>query len=243
MSRENDGLQGDQNRLLEIQKEAGQLNQSISASVREVQLLVEKAVEELRKVRVVKSDLADLRAETTYLRLSRGIVADEPEVPETPASQFEPLWKELKVMSQPVRASKEWLEKIKGVEKRSPNPILTTEEQLELERRLKENVCPLCVSYALDGTCTIQSFEKCPIDTYLDRLVKMIDEMGHQPWMEDYFDRMYRDICPGCAGRVNEDHCPPKEEGECAIFTYLPTIVRTVEDFMKEKKETENRPS
>jgi len=57
--------------------------------------------------------------------------------------------------------------------------------------------------------------------------------------MEDYFDRMYREICPGCKGRVSPDYCPPREEGECSLFTYLPTVVRTIEQFLKEKRSAE----
>jgi hypothetical protein len=115
-------------------------------------------------------------------------------------------------------------------------PVLSAEERKELETRLKDNVCPICVSFSLDGTCTLQSFETCPITLFLDRLVNMIQEMGHRPWMEEYFERMYRDICPGCSARESPDYCPPREDGECSIYTYLPTVVRTIEDFMAERE-------
>jgi hypothetical protein len=241
MSQESNSLQNSQNRLSEILSKADRLSTSIQDEQLAVLRLVEQAVQRYKDVRKTKLELANLRAEATFLRLSEGVDIDEPKIPNSSLPELEVLWKELKLISQPVRASKEWLERIKEVDTKPPRPILTTEEQLELERRLKDNVCPICVSFSLDGTCTLQSFEKCPIDTYLDRLVKMIDEMGHRPWMEDYFERLYRDICPGCAGRVDEDHCPPRDDGECAIFTYLPTIVRTVEDFMKEKAEANSQ--
>jgi hypothetical protein len=107
-----------------------------------------------------------------------------------------------------------------------------------LERRLKDNVCPICVSFALDGTCTLEAFETCPIDLYLNRVVAMIEELGHRPWMEEYFERMYRDICPGCKGRVDKDYCPPRDEGDCALYSYLPTVIRTIEGFLKERSES-----
>jgi len=241
MSQESNSLQNSQNRLSEILSEADRLSTNIQEEQLAAFRLVEQAVQRYKEIRKTKLELANLRAEATFLRLSEGVDIEEPKIPNSSLPELEVLWKELKLISQPVRAGKEWLERIKEVDTKPPHPILTTEEQLELERRLKDNVCPICVSFSLDGTCTLQSFENCPIDTYLDRLVKMIDEMGHRPWMEDYFERLYRDICPGCAGRVDEDHCPPRDEGECAIFTYLPTIVRTVEDFMKEKMETKSK--
>ena len=92
------------------------------------------------------------------------------------------------------------------------------------------------MSFALDGSCTLQAFETCPIDLYLNRLVTIIQELGHRPWMEDYFERMYREICPGCQGRLEKDYCPPRDEGDCALYTYLPTVVRTIEDFLNERQ-------
>ena len=124
MSHDKDSLQNAQNRLSEIKDEANRLNDAITESFREAFLSVEKPVEELRKVRRVKSDLANLRAETTYLRLSHDVEADEPEIPETSIDELEALWKEMRVASQPVRASRAWLEKIRGVEKKMDLVIL-----------------------------------------------------------------------------------------------------------------------
>jgi len=240
VSSDKDGVQEARERLAQIHSQAQRLRESVESSFREAARLFENSVAEMQKARDLKSQLADLRAETTFLRLDRYLEeAVELEIPETSIDRFNRLWTEMKTAFQPVRPSREWLERIKEIDKKPLHPVLTPEECLELERRLKENVCPICVSYALDGTCTIQFFENCPIDTFLSRLVKMIDEMGHRPWMEDYFDKMYRDICPGCSGRVDEDYCPPREEGECSLFSYLPTIVKTVEGFLQEKRESE----
>jgi hypothetical protein len=226
-------------RLDEIRSEADELRGMISSTYREAYSLVQKAIAKAQKAREENRKLAELRAEATYLRLSEGLEAEDLERAEIVSGDLRQLWKDYQVALKPVGLPRDWLEKIKKVEKRPRNPVLSTEERLELERRLKDNVCPICISFALDGTCTLQAFETCPIDAFLDRLVNMIEEMGHRPWMEHYFERMYRDICPGCSGRIEEDYCPPRESGECALFSYLPTVVRTVEEFMKDKREAE----
>ena len=184
----------------------------------------------------MRSKVEDLKAEALYLRLLHDLPPEETVSPEGGLGACENVWKELRAALQPVLPSQEWLEKIREVESaRTEAPALSPEDRDELERRLKDNVCPICVSFALDGTCTLEAFETCPIDLYLSRLVAIIEELGHRPWMEDYFEQMYRDICPGCKGRVDKDYCPPRDEGDCALYTYLPTVVRTIEGFLKER--------
>jgi hypothetical protein len=223
-------------RLSEIQKESERIFDEAEHSYQAVRDLVKKALARAVDSRKQSSKLADLNAEAAYLRVKFGISGEGSGNPEIGADQVRAAWRQLESALQPGRPSSEWLEKIREAEsKKAGPPVLSDDERQELERRLKENVCPICVSYALDGSCTLQAFEECPITTYLNHLVTMIEEMGHRPWMEDYFERMYRDICPGCSGRVDKDHCPPREEGDCSIFTYLPTVVRTIEQFMKEK--------
>jgi hypothetical protein len=229
-------------RLSEISVEAAQLIEKAKGSYGEVISLIQQVVEKAQHARKQASELQNLKAEAMYLGLSHDVNPGEIETPGSERETVASMWKRLEAELQPVRPSAGWLEKIrKAEEKRNRPPVLTAEERRELERRLKDNVCPICVNFALDGTCTVQSFETCPITIFLDQTVDMIEEMGHRPWMEDYFDRMYRDICPGCKGRTEKDYCPPKEEGDCSLFSYLPTVVRTIEDFLNERAENPAR--
>ncbi|MFZ0427761.1 MAG: hypothetical protein WAO20_06570 [Acidobacteriota bacterium] len=233
----NEAMNQAQVRMTEIRAELDSLKQENEAAG-------EKLVAEFREVRD-KAELArdrrvraeNLKAEALYLHLRHGLSLEEMTTPEAPLDVCETVWREVRATMQPVRPSIEWLEKIREVEEqRQQQPALSESDRLELERRLKDNVCPICVSFALDGSCTLQAFETCPIDLYLNRLVTIIQELGHRPWMEDYFERMYREICPGCQGRLEKDYCPPRDEGDCALYTYLPTVVRTIEDFLNERQ-------
>jgi hypothetical protein len=232
-----DALSEAKGRLDEIREEAAKLRLQAQENSDEVLHQLLAALESARAAREQRARLEDLRAEALYLRMLHNLPLEEPRLPESPSAEADRAWQELRALLQPARPSAKWLEKIRELEaSRSRGPELTPEEREELERRLKDNVCPICVSYALDGTCTQEAFETCPIELFLGRLVALVEELGHRPWMEDYFERMYREICPGCQGRTQKDFCPPREEGDCSLFTYLPTVVRTIEDFLAERQ-------
>ncbi|MEJ2078659.1 MAG: hypothetical protein P8020_16080 [Acidobacteriota bacterium] len=237
-------MSGNGDALSQAQKRMSEIRAELDLLKKENQTVSDQLVAEVRKVRD-KAETArekrvraeDLKAEALYLHLCHSIPFEEMLTVEAPLDAFETAWREVRATLQPVRPSAQWLEKIREVEVEcQQQPALSESERLELERRLKDNVCPICVSFALDGSCTLQAFETCPIEIYLSRLVGIVQQLGHRPWMEDYFERMYREICPGCQGRLDKDYCPPRDEGDCALYTYLPTVVRTIEDFLKERQ-------
>ncbi len=112
---------------------------------------------------------------------------------------------------------------------------MTPEEKAELKIRIEEAVCPICVNYTLDGKCDNTAFDDCPIRLFFDDVVEMITELGHMPRMESYYAAFQKKVCPRCGKRKPNGGCPPREEGNCAVYTYLPTIVRVVERFFEEK--------
>jgi hypothetical protein len=242
LSSDREGLNAAEERLSRIRREMERIAREAQTRSDGLVARLGTVVEEAETVRKMRVDWEDLKAEALYLRLLHQLPPEEAESPRTDWKRCEAAWREFRASMQPVRPSAEWLEKIREVEEsRTSRPVLTPEERSELERRLKDNVCPICVSFALDGSCTLEAFDTCPIDLYLNRLVVMIEQLGHRPWMEDYFERMFRDICPGCRGRVDQNYCPPREEGDCSLYAYLPSVVRTVEDFLRERAETQQR--
>lgn len=232
-----EAVQEAKKRLEEIRQEVVRLQAEAQENCDEVLNQVLAALETARAAREQRSRFEELQAEALYLRMLHDLPLEDAKSPEARVAEADLAWQELRALLQPSRPSAKWLERIRDVESsRNRRPALTAEERGELERRLKDNVCPICVSFALDGSCTMEAFDTCPIETFLGRLVSLIEELGHRPWMEDYFERMYRDICPGCKGRVEKDYCPPREDGDCSLFTYLPTVVRTIEDFLAERE-------
>jgi len=237
-------VSGNGDALNQAQKRMSEIRAELDLLKKESQAVSDQLVAEVRQVRD-KAETAreerlraeNLKAEALYLHLCHGVPFEDVVTPEAPLDACETVWREVRAVLQPVRPSAQWLEKIREAEQECHQPpALSDGERLELERRLKDNVCPICVSFALDGSCRLEAFETCPIELYLSRLVGVVQQLGHRPWMEDYFERMYREICPGCSGRLDKDYCPPRDEGDCALYTYLPTVVRTIEDFLKERQ-------
>jgi hypothetical protein len=116
---------------------------------------------------------------------------------------------------------------------------MTTEEKAELRSRIEEAVCPICVNYTLDGECDNHAFDDCPIDLFFDGLVEMIIESGHMPRMEDYYADFQQKICPSCGKKKPDGRCKPREDGDCSVYTYLPTIVKVVEEYFEAKNATD----
>lgn len=227
-----------QQRLSQIDEQTAQLSDSLQNSLNSIRSIGKQLVEAARGARTVSEELANLRAEARLLCLTNGIeLSDLPET-ESQLEVAENIWDELSLQLRPAGPSEEWIEKIRNATVSHKGPsVLSDEESQQLRKRLEETVCPLCVNFALDGTCTLEAFDECPIATYQGRVVEMVRKMGHKPWMEDYFQRMYKDICPLCRDKSTGGVCVPREEGDCALFSYLPAIVKTVEEFMKERAE------
>jgi hypothetical protein len=227
-----------QERLTQIDEQIAQLQKGLQASLDEIRTIGNELVETAKGTRETDKKLANLRAEARFLCLTYGLeISEFPEV-ESQLEEAKRVWLEVSALLKPVGPSEEWIEKIRSATVDHEDlSVMSDEESAQLRERLKETICPLCVNYALDGTCTLEAFDECPITTYQDRVVDMIQRMGHRPWMEDYFQSMYREICPLCRDKSAGGVCVPREEGDCALFSYLPAIVKTVEEFMKERAE------
>lgn len=237
MSLQKDGASA-QERLSRIDEETAQIHKKLQASLNRMRGLGEQLMEVARGAHQSNEELANLRAEARFLCLTHGLELSELPELESHLEIAENLCSSVSEQLKPVGPSDEWIEKIrKATVSQKHFAVLSEEESAELRERLEATICPLCVNYALDGTCTLEAFDECPITTYQDHIVEMIQKLGHRPWMEDYFQRMYREICPLCRDKSSGGVCVPREEGDCALFSYLPAIVKTVESFMKERAE------
>lgn len=227
-----------QERLSQIDDQTAQLHRDLHATLEEIRTLGKRLRETAQGTRESAVALANLRAEARFLCLTHGFELPEAPELESHLEVAQELWTDVASNLRPVGPSDEWVDKIRRATISRPNcAVLTEEESANLRSRLEEEICPLCVNHALDGSCTLEAFDECPITAYQDRVVEMIHGMGHSPWMEDYFQRMYKDICPLCRDRSAGGVCVPREEGDCALFSYLPAIVKTIEEFMKERVE------
>ena len=108
----------------------------------------------------------------------------------------------------------------------------------ELERRLKEQICPVCIERGVDGSCNLWDLNECPITSHLPRLVEVVRSV-HSDLMEDYVERVRQDICSNCESALSPlGKCDVRNEGHCALNAYLLLIVQIIDDFLAEKTHT-----
>lgn len=105
----------------------------------------------------------------------------------------------------------------------------------ELDRRLKEIICPVCVERGPTGTCNLSDLEQCPITLHLPGLVEVVRSV-HSDQMEDYLEKVRQDICPTCQSALSPiGQCDVRNAGHCALDAYLLLIVQIIDDFLAEK--------
>lgn len=105
----------------------------------------------------------------------------------------------------------------------------------ELDRRLKEIICPVCVERGPTGTCNLSDLEQCPITLHLPGLVEVVRSV-HSDQMEDYLEKVRQDICTNCESALSPlGQCDVRNSGHCALDAYLLLIVQIIDDFLAEK--------
>ncbi len=114
------------------------------------------------------------------------------------------------------------------------------EDLQELDRRLKERICPVCVERGPKGTCNLWELEKCPITLHPPRLVEVVRSV-HSDQMEDYLEKVRQDICTNCESALSPlGQCDVRNSGHCALDAYLLLIVQIIDDFLAEQPQAES---
>jgi hypothetical protein len=117
---------------------------------------------------------------------------------------------------------------------------MINEDLQELDRRLKEDICSVCVDQGPKGTCNLQELEECPITLHLPRLVE-VGRSVHSDQMEDYVEKVRQDICSTCASALSPlGQCDVRDAGHCALDAYILLIVQIIDDFLAEKAQAQS---
>jgi len=94
---------------------------------------------------------------------------------------------------------------------------------------IRSRVCSVCLDQANDGTCGLGRRRVCAIETHLPRLVEVLSSID-SPRMDEYVAAIEAEICGHCAQQDAEGACELRDEGQCALYTYLPLLVEAVEE-------------
>ena len=90
-------------------------------------------------------------------------------------------------------------------------------------------VCSVCLDQANDGTCGLGRRRVCAIEAHLPRLVEVLSSID-SPRMDEYVAAVEAEICGRCAQQDSGRKCELRDEGKCALYTYLPLVVEAVEE-------------
>ncbi len=114
------------------------------------------------------------------------------------------------------------------------------EDLQELDRRLKEIICPICVERGPKATCNLWELEECPITLHLPRLVEVASSV-HSDQMKDYIEKVRQDICTTCQSALSPlSQCDVRDAGHCALDAYLLLVVQKIDEFLAEKAQAKS---
>ena len=93
---------------------------------------------------------------------------------------------------------------------------------------IRRRVCSPCLDGRGDGTCGL-SGRTCALDVHLPRIVEAILAVDSTR-MDDFIAAIEAEICAGCESRGSGGACRLRDQGDCALATYLPLVVDAVEE-------------
>ena len=117
---------------------------------------------------------------------------------------------------------------------------MKSEDLQELDRRLKERICPICIERGPKETCNLWDLKECPITLHLPRLVEMVRSV-HSNQMEDYVQKIRQDICTTCESALSPlGQCDVRDAGHCSLDAYALLVVQIIDDFLAEQPQAES---
>ena len=103
---------------------------------------------------------------------------------------------------------------------------------------IRKAVCDVCLDQGPDGRCGLRN-RTCAIRSFLPTLVEAVAPLESRR-MDEYFAAVEERICTQCEFHRGEgQECELRENGECALYTYLPLVV----DALQEAMEAETPPA
>ncbi len=101
---------------------------------------------------------------------------------------------------------------------------------------IQARVCRVCMDQKDDGTCGLRK-RVCAIETHLPGVVQVVAGIDSDR-MEDYVAALESQVCGGCAQQDASGSCSLRQEGECALHSYLSLVVDAIQDLRR----AEGRP-
>ena len=91
---------------------------------------------------------------------------------------------------------------------------------------IRRRVCTPCLDGHGDGTCGL-SGRTCALDVHLPRIIEAILAVESRR-MDAFVAAIEAQICTTCASHGPGPECLLRDQGDCALATYLPLVVDAV---------------
>jgi hypothetical protein len=96
---------------------------------------------------------------------------------------------------------------------------------------IQARVCKVCMDQKDDGTCGLRK-RVCAIETHLPGVVQVVAGIDSDR-MDDYVAALESQVCGGCAQQDAAGSCSLRQEGECALHSYLSLVVDAIQDLRR----------
>ena len=107
-------------------------------------------------------------------------------------------------------------------------------EYLAYWNAIQERTCAVCLDVADDGTCGLPRARTCALPAQLPTIVEAILRVKSDR-MDDYVTAIENAVCANCAEPDEQGRCGLRDQGACALYTYLPLVVDAIEDVKRGK--------
>jgi hypothetical protein len=100
---------------------------------------------------------------------------------------------------------------------------------------LRATVCSVCLDRKDDGTCGLSGGHTCGLEAHLPRILEVVETV-HSSRMDEYVEAIRQRVCVVCEQEA-QGVCRLRNEGACALDTYLPLVVEAIEEAQRTLKE------
>jgi hypothetical protein len=96
-------------------------------------------------------------------------------------------------------------------------------------KAIQERACAVCLDVADDGSCGLPHGRTCALGAQLPTIVETILHVKSER-MGDYVTAIENVVCARCPETDARGRCGLRDEGACALYTYLPLVVDAIEE-------------
>jgi hypothetical protein len=94
---------------------------------------------------------------------------------------------------------------------------------------LRESVCAVCLDRRDDGNCGLPKGMVCALKRHLPLILDVVHSV-ESTQMDDYVQAVESEVCRRCPEQDPSGRCARRDHASCALYTYLPLVVDSVEN-------------